>query len=581
MSTECLMICAIDLGTSYSGYAFAPRKNLTNNGCDIYASHWESDLLSHKTPTAILLDPIMNFQAFGHEANKKFAKLTEDENHADWFYFKDFKMDLYEKDLTERTMIQDIHGKYASALKIFAECLKFLRGHFLDMLQGRNMGILDEFIFYVVTVPAIWSDAAKQFMKEAAVMAGMCRQRLELALEPEAAALYCKRLTQDRTVEKDEPPEFVVDRPYVVADLGGGTSDITVQKVSATGKFQNLYKASGGPWGGNKVNKCFLELFVKLFGDSLFHEFCEKNMDDFFELLQNIEIKKRLISGDKNDTISLDIPDSLMDLYKNSLETAIKNAKLHETVKARKKKRINISFSYFQDHFKEICGKTVNLVKTIIHESVQCQQLKTLIMVGGFSESKMVQSIFRESFPGYDVKIPLDAGLAVLKGAVIFGYDSSVIQTRICPYTYGIAVLKRFNPHLHDKSKSFLEDGQWRADDCFEKFFEVDEPLAIGTKRSISVNISHVGEDRQRDRREHKEIEVFSSSLRSPLYTTDPECRSHGMISVYPPEGEWPVYVRGRVEIEVTGTDCFSISYIDEITQQTTSGIIDFLKKNT
>ncbi|XP_061183364.1 heat shock 70 kDa protein 12B-like [Saccostrea echinata] len=571
------MICAIDLGTSYSGYAFAPRENLTNNGSEIYASHWESEVLSQKTPTAILLDPVMNFQAFGHAASKKFSKLTEDEKDADWFYFKDFKMDLYDMNLTRHSMIQDIHGKYASAQKIFAESLKFLRGHFLDMLQGRNMGILEEFIFYVVTVPAIWNDGAKQFMREAAVMAGMCPHRLDLALEPEAAALYCKRLTSNRTVESDEPPEFVVDQPYIVVDLGGGTSDITIQKVSPDGKIQNLYKASGGPWGGNKVNKCFLELFVELFGDSLFHEFCKENMDEFFDLLQNIEIKKRWISEDKNETISLDIPNSLMDLYAKSLETAIKNAKLDEMIKARKRNKINVSCSYFQTHFKEICDQTINLVKTMVEENAQCQKIKTLMMVGGFSESKLVQSIFRESFPGYDIKIPLDAGLAVLKGAVIFGFDRSVIQTRICPYTYGIAVLKKFNPHVHDVSKSFLEDGQWRADDCFEKFFEVGEPLAIGTKRSIGVNISHVGEDRQKDRREHKEIEVFSSSLQSPLYTTDPTCRSHGMISVNPPEGEWPVYVRGRVEIEVTGTDFFNITYIDDTTGHKTSGTVDFL----
>lgn len=67
-------------------------------------------------------------------------------------------------------MIADIRGKYASAQRIFAESIKFLRGHFLDVLKSRNLGVLEDTIYYVVTVPAIWSDAAKQFTLEAAVM---------------------------------------------------------------------------------------------------------------------------------------------------------------------------------------------------------------------------------------------------------------------------------------------------------------------------------------------------------------------------------------------------------------------------
>jgi hypothetical protein len=67
-------------------------------------------------------------------------------------------------------MIADIHGKCASAQRIFAESIKFLRGHFVKVLRLRNMGVLEDNIFYVVTVPAIWSDAARQFTREAAVM---------------------------------------------------------------------------------------------------------------------------------------------------------------------------------------------------------------------------------------------------------------------------------------------------------------------------------------------------------------------------------------------------------------------------
>lgn len=163
-----------------------------------------------------------------------------------------------------------------------------------------------------------------------------------------------------------------------------------------------------------------------------------------------------------------------------------------------------------------------------------------------------------------------------MKGGTIYGFDNSIIQTRICPYTYGIKLEKKFNPKTDNPSKTFMKGDQLYSEDCFDKFFEIDEPLPVGTKRSIEVHLNHDDENMSCDLTDYKEIEVFSSSEKSPLYTTDPTCRLHGMIRVYPPHGRWPIKVRGRVKIEVTGADNFRITYIDD-TGFTTSGTIDFL----
>ena len=45
-------------------------------------------------------------------------------------------------------------------------------------------------ISYVITVPAIWSDKAKDLTKQAAQRAGIARRKLVLITEPEAAAPY-------------------------------------------------------------------------------------------------------------------------------------------------------------------------------------------------------------------------------------------------------------------------------------------------------------------------------------------------------------------------------------------------------
>lgn len=51
---------------------------------------------------------------------------------------------------------------------IFFCCFRFLKEHALDTInvQGLEMDEMD--IHWVITVPAIWTDGAKQFMREAA-----------------------------------------------------------------------------------------------------------------------------------------------------------------------------------------------------------------------------------------------------------------------------------------------------------------------------------------------------------------------------------------------------------------------------
>ena len=46
----------------------------------------------------------------------------------------------------------------------------------------------------------------------------------------------------------------------------GGTIDITVHEVCFGGKLKELYKATGGAWGGTMVDNAFLDFIAKLIG---------------------------------------------------------------------------------------------------------------------------------------------------------------------------------------------------------------------------------------------------------------------------------------------------------------------------
>lgn len=356
-----------------------------------------------------------------------------------------------------------------------------------------------------------------------------------------------------------------------------------MQRVSSLGKLENLYKASGGPWGGNNINKFCLELYNKLFGELTVQEFCNENMDEFFDILQKIEIVKRNILCDVEETITLEVPGSLLEKYKEmcpkeeeaSLHQAVKVAKLNDVMIVKKFNKVCVKNGYFIKYFQEICQKTVDLVKNIICSEQQCQKVKSIILVGGFSESEVVQCMFKDSFPEYKIKIPFEAGLAVLKGAVIFGFDSSIINLRKCPCTYGISLLRTFDPQTDDPFQFCMMGNQKMADSVFDKVFEEDKVLTAGTSHRISVCKNHKGNSPAR--LEPMEIEVYSSKEKSPKYTTDSSCQRCGFIKVPPPNGRWPELVEGRIEVKVTGTDSFQITYIDGATGLSTSGQIDFL----
>jgi molecular chaperone DnaK (HSP70) len=81
-------------------------------------------------------------------------------------------------------------------------------------------------IRWVITVPAIWSDAAKQFMREAAFRAGLITEidsdKLVIALEPEAASVFIQ--TSKIEYHKEDNNGMNLMKPgtkYMVIDAGG------------------------------------------------------------------------------------------------------------------------------------------------------------------------------------------------------------------------------------------------------------------------------------------------------------------------------------------------------------------------
>ncbi|XP_017159142.1 heat shock 70 kDa protein 12A-like, partial [Poecilia reticulata] len=192
-------VIAIDFGTAFSGYAFniTPRKEKS----EPYLPRWgkEYGLDSPKTPTCILFNEDETCLSFGYEAKMTYKEMSGEEAKKHYL-FEDFKMVLYSKKLSSDLEINDASGKSMKALKVFSESLRFLKEDALRTISRNTEGkIFLAFDFtWVLTVPAIWDLSAKQFMREAAMQAGIItegdEEKLVMALEPEAASIWCKKL---------------------------------------------------------------------------------------------------------------------------------------------------------------------------------------------------------------------------------------------------------------------------------------------------------------------------------------------------------------------------------------------------
>lgn len=56
--------------------------------------------MSLKAPTCVLLSPKQELVAFGYEAEDLYSELALEENHYDHYFFKEFKMLLYETNVS-------------------------------------------------------------------------------------------------------------------------------------------------------------------------------------------------------------------------------------------------------------------------------------------------------------------------------------------------------------------------------------------------------------------------------------------------------------------------------------------------
>jgi molecular chaperone HscA len=252
-----------------------------------------------------------------------------------------------------------------SPVEISAEILARLRQRAEDSFN-------DEIVGAVITVPAYFDDAQRQATKDAAKLAGI--EVLRLLNEPTAAAI---------AYGLDNSSEGL----YAVYDLGGGTFDISILKLSK-GVFEVLSTGGDSALGG----------------------------DDFDHRLYCyvLEQAKLQLLSDKDTRLLLNASKEVKEqLSKNPL------SRVHATLSDGKVINVGISQAQFFELTQHLVNKTLVAAKKALRDAgLSPEEIKGIVMVGGATRMPHVQRAVGELF-GQTPLTNLDPDKVVAIGAAM------------------------------------------------------------------------------------------------------------------------------------------------------------------
>ncbi|KAF5833009.1 hypothetical protein DUNSADRAFT_10930 [Dunaliella salina] len=291
----------LDIGTYASGFAFSERAAPVR--CH---ESWPDQTKPYPKTRSIILYKARHVLlccktpvAFGWSALKELAKVPQQEQKS--YSLIDasvFKLGLHDPSRAAKlppglTAVQRASGHHPM-VRVFLEYpqipwRKPKHSHPTWILPSMAKWIpLPWILCRCMTVPAMWGDASKHAMREAALRAGFIHKldsdALSIILEPEAAAIYA--------LDKKAPPllsEFLVAFPMgllsrglqicltgesvMVIDAGGGTVDTTIHVCQSKGGHVVLAEAvhaAGALSGSVMVDEEFKIVVSGSFANNLF-----------------------------------------------------------------------------------------------------------------------------------------------------------------------------------------------------------------------------------------------------------------------------------------------------------------------
>jgi len=372
---------------------------------------------------------------------------------------------------------------------------------------------------------------------------------------------------------------------FYLFEILGGTLDITAHEILPKNSVKQIYRASGEGLGGTTVDKAFNQLLIDFFGSNILQKCKEQSMSEYICLLRQFELKKRAFNPEAKDDIIIGLPLIILELFDERVSKEFPSQNISSSAKEMisesrsryiestdfcdlikvKKDKMHINAELFKQLFENTLKGIIKHIRNVLTNIRK--KIPIIVLVGGFSESNMIQEKIRKTFPKKIIISPPEASLAVLKGAVLFGHNPCVIKSRIMKYTYGVECSKYpFVKGKHPEKLKKWVNGHWSCSKCFDPFVSADEEISVGNTVTKIYNLN--GEDAKDG------VNIYSSSS-TPKYIA--ECERIGSILLEYPEGGWSTGTKLIVNMKFGGTE-FTVSVTDTSLNKTYKNAYNFLK---
>ncbi|KAF9346099.1 Heat shock 70 kDa protein 12A [Mortierella sp. AD094] len=483
------IVVAIDFGTTFS-----PRQNIQ------YA----------KTPTLNLYQ----------EINREYKMV-------DWGWSSKVKMEspaaskyiqLYQyKPYLDENLAMTPWGEEVSVANAISDYLKALHEYAADtILQEFGSSYSRENFRYCLTVPAMWSDKAKDVMRKAAIRAGLITatdhpDRLTLVSEPEAAALYCEKACKQYDLGHG-------DR-FMICDAGGGTVDLIVYEIDST-SLSEVTKGHGASCGSMFIDLNFCNLLIEKFESqgakipknvilTMVDTFAYQHKPHFGEdEEQYLALPRDNCFDDIRDPGSISIDGGYMCLEAPELKKVV---------------------------FEPVVEQVLALIQGQLDNAKECS---AIFMVGGFGSSRYLLYRVKQEFGNVvkTISAPHRPEVAVVCGAVYAGLNPKIVTARVTRRCYGVGIHLKFEEGVDPIKFKFMGPDGVRCKNRFSTFVRKGQKVQVDECVTNSYHFTkgdHIGDF---------VIPIHSIDGEAPRYVTDAGVSKLAEISIpYPFKSSDPI----------------------------------------
>ncbi|KAH6604197.1 hypothetical protein Trco_007643 [Trichoderma cornu-damae] len=403
MGEERRIVVSIDFGTTFSGVAWAETTQVSPEANSPQRFHARAKASKPDVQHVLSDWPSVGSSQSSPKVPTELRKIASGwqwgfqiPNSAKRSRFFKLRLDEPSDSRTDGESAQEL-------TRIYLECLY---AHFISALEGQlSPSVVQSTpMDVVVTVPAIWSNNAKQETEKAASLAGFGGEnKIRLISEPEAAALY--------TVKYLSPSVLQARRRFVVCDAGGGTVDLITYEVARVQPLQlrEVTEGTGGKCGSSMLNMRFRRYLKQAHGDKYWTD------ERLVIALSDFESFKKDFSP-RGEPLTLKVDPSL----------------------GLRRNRFTIPQG---DMIVKIWDPIMKDIICLINEQISMADEEVAAVV-------------------------LNGVTAVVKGAVIYGlgnYQPAIapvgIASRVARRSYGTCLLAKYDPEKHDRNEA--EDRFW------------------------------------------------------------------------------------------------------------------------